>query len=129
MIIVDWGNYEETLIVLRIIDTGEYRDFRVASVQIHQLLSSASINIDLMIDMRFSNTVSARMVRLLNREIEHRQPNLRHIIVITAPAQTRMLTLASAFYPTISRDIHNSTSSAAQRRVLRNRRLPHTRPQ
>ncbi|GAB5491725.1 MAG: hypothetical protein Phog2KO_19400 [Phototrophicaceae bacterium] len=105
MIIVDWGNYEETLIVLRMVDIWDYGEFQVASKKIHQMLASIPNDVDLMIDIRPSNNVSAMMVRLLNREIKHREHNLRHIIAISTPVQTRMLTLASEFYPSITHDI------------------------
>lgn len=105
MIIVDWGNYEETLIILRIDDELEQRDFRKALVKIHQMVSMMPHNIDLMIDLRFSDTISAMMLQLLTRELEHRKPNLCRIIVISTPVQTRMLALAQGFYPKIFRDI------------------------
>lgn len=105
MIIIDWGNLEETLIVMRVVDKWSYQQFQSALQKIHQMLALKLLDVDLMIDIRLADNLPASTFHSLNQEIEHRLPSLRHIIAISTSVQERTIHLAANFYPKIVSEI------------------------
>lgn len=105
MIIIDWGNWEETMIILRIEDDGTAQDFQLVSFKLRSLLMSSSVDIDLILDLRLCNKSLPKIVSLLDAELNNRLPNLNKVIVLATPAQEQTMHIISNFYPNLIREI------------------------
>ncbi|MGB7339160.1 MAG: hypothetical protein WBC91_09735 [Phototrophicaceae bacterium] len=105
MITVDWGDPDETLIVLRIQDNWHLNDFERAIQHIKTMLAQAPKLIDLMIDIRAADPIQAHIVRAVDHHIAHRSLKLQRIIAVTTPAQACTIQLLANFYPMIASEI------------------------
>jgi|GEM_PF-6887374 len=105
MITVDWGNYEETIIILRVEGQWQLPSFNLATQQIGRMAVSKSGRVDLLIDIRLADPAPAQIARKINHDIEHRMPNIQQIIAIATPEQQNSLAIIANFYPRLKQEI------------------------
>jgi len=105
MITTDWGNYEETIIVMRIEGHWQTVDFDIHLAYLQQMVKSKSHPLCLMFDARLAAPVPAAIVKRINAQLTDKQSQLERIVAIITEQQKHTLALISNFYPALVTEV------------------------
>lgn len=105
MITVDWANYEETVIILRIVGACSRYDYQLISLQYKKMLATSTKPLDLIVDIRMGQEALSKMLLFLNNELNNAHSNLNKVILLITPDLLRSRHIIDSFYPDLTSKI------------------------
>lgn len=105
MITVDWANYEETIIILRIVGACSKYDYQLFSLQYNKILMASTTPLDLIVDIRMGQDEVSKILLFLRKELNNSRTNLNKVILLITPDLLRSRQIIDSFYPDLTSKI------------------------
>ena len=105
MITVDWANYEETVIILRIVGACSKYEWQLVSLQYNKMMMASTTPLDLMVDIRMGQEELSKILLFLRKELNNSRTNLNKVILLIAPDLLRSRHIIDSFYPDLTSKI------------------------
>ncbi len=81
---VDWGNVEETLLIMKFDSKWTYEDYRSLVEEALQQLDDKDHPVDLFIDLQFTYRFPKNLIHIMRGSSRFKHPNTRNVVVISS---------------------------------------------